>query len=364
MNVIKCELCGSNELRKIDGEYECIYCHTKYTLEEAKKLMVEIEGTVKIDTSSKEENYKKLAERAFKDELYDQAYDYYNKLLELDSDNWEFVFKKGLCAAWQSTLANFRIDEAVKASKNSFNIIEVENIKLENKEKVCYEMAYEINKVVVAFCNLAQNHYTEFWETDSAAPDYWSQLEKCISCNEYAMNLIKEYTVIDKDRSLYISILKNLIVYCVEICAKRKYKSGYNQYGPTYGDIWYKNELRAPILQKYDMYVAELRPLEPNYVPPTLTRQATKGGCYVATCVYGSYDCPEVWTLRRFRDYYLDERKWGKVFINIYYKISPKVVKVFGRTKWFQKIFRYKLDKMVKKLKIKGYQSAPYEDKY
>lgn len=22
------------------------------------------------------------------------------------------------------------------------------------------------------------------------------------------------------------------------------------------------------------------------------------GGCYVATCVYGSYDCPEVWTLR------------------------------------------------------------------
>ena len=27
-----------------------------------------------------------------------------------------------------------------------------------------------------------------------------------------------------------------------------------------------------------------------------------KAGCYVATSVYGSYDCPEVWTLRRFRD--------------------------------------------------------------
>ena len=27
-----------------------------------------------------------------------------------------------------------------------------------------------------------------------------------------------------------------------------------------------------------------------------------KQGCYVATCVYGSYDCPEVWILRRFRD--------------------------------------------------------------
>ncbi len=33
-----------------------------------------------------------------------------------------------------------------------------------------------------------------------------------------------------------------------------------------------------------------------------------KNGCYIATCVYGSYDCPEVWTLRRFRDDVL----WGK----------------------------------------------------
>ena len=29
----------------------------------------------------------------------------------------------------------------------------------------------------------------------------------------------------------------------------------------------------------------------------------SNGACYVATAVYGSYDCPEVWTLRRFRDY-------------------------------------------------------------
>ena len=29
----------------------------------------------------------------------------------------------------------------------------------------------------------------------------------------------------------------------------------------------------------------------------------SSGGCYVATAVYGSYDCPQVWTLRRYRDY-------------------------------------------------------------
>lgn len=35
---------------------------------------------------------------------------------------------------------------------------------------------------------------------------------------------------------------------------------------------------------------------------PERARRGAKRGCYVATAVYGSYDCPEVWTLRRFRD--------------------------------------------------------------
>ena len=40
-----------------------------------------------------------------------------------------------------------------------------------------------------------------------------------------------------------------------------------------------------------------------------------QGGCYIATCVYGSYDCPEVWTLRRYRDYTLDLTWYGRTFI-------------------------------------------------
>ena len=49
-------------------------------------------------------------------------------------------------------------------------------------------------------------------------------------------------------------------------------------------------------------------------------------GCYIATCVYGSYDCPQVWTLRRFRDYTLDETWYGRLFIKCYYVISPRLL--------------------------------------
>lgn len=88
-----------------------------------------------------------------------------------------------------------------------------------------------------------------------------------------------------------------------------------------------------------------------------------KGGCYVATCVYGSYDCPEVWTLRRFRDKDLAKVWYGRVFIYVYYVISPTLVKWFGDTKWFKRFRRGSLDKMVSALVEKGYESSPYEDK-
>lgn len=46
MSIIKCEMCGSNQLTKIDGLYQCQFCGTKYTPDEAKKLIVS--GTVEV----------------------------------------------------------------------------------------------------------------------------------------------------------------------------------------------------------------------------------------------------------------------------------------------------------------------------
>lgn len=86
-------------------------------------------------------------------------------------------------------------------------------------------------------------------------------------------------------------------------------------------------------------------------------------GCYVATAVYGSYDCPEVWVLRRFRDYKLSAIKSGRAFIKLYYKISPVCVKCFGKTKVFNCLFKSILDKMVNKLRSEGYNDLPYYDK-
>ena len=86
-------------------------------------------------------------------------------------------------------------------------------------------------------------------------------------------------------------------------------------------------------------------------------------GCYVATAVYGSYDCPQVWTLRRYRDDTLAVTWHGRAFIRTYYAVSPLLVKWFGKTKWFNRFFKCKLDKMVKRLNDDGVKNTPYKDK-
>lgn len=86
-------------------------------------------------------------------------------------------------------------------------------------------------------------------------------------------------------------------------------------------------------------------------------------GCYVATAVYGSYDCPQVWVLRRYRDFSLAKTWHGRVFIKTYYVISPTIVRWFGNTKWFKKLWRGKLDRIVANLQSEGVESTPYEDR-
>jgi hypothetical protein len=87
-----------------------------------------------------------------------------------------------------------------------------------------------------------------------------------------------------------------------------------------------------------------------------------KSGCYLATAVYGSYDCPEVWTLRRFRDQRLATVWYGRLFICVYYALSPSAVKAFGGNKWFNLFVKSWLDKLVVRLQSQGIENTRYHD--
>lgn len=113
-------------------------------------------------------------------------------------------------------------------------------------------------------------------------------------------------------------------------------------------------------------YAEMIRAYEPDYQTPSYQSgrgAATSGGCYVATAVYGSYDCPQVWTLRRYRDNILAESFLGRAFIHLYYAVSPALVRWFGDSCLFKRFWRPVLDKMVDRLKRDGIADTPYNDR-
>lgn len=113
-------------------------------------------------------------------------------------------------------------------------------------------------------------------------------------------------------------------------------------------------ELLRDISESKDIF----QPYQGSSHPST----SSGGGCYIATAVYGSYDCPQVWVLRRFRDQTLLRTWYGRIFVKIYYSISPKLVMLFGSSSWFCTFWRSYLDKIVEQLRKKGVCDSKYYD--
>ena len=80
MKQLTCEMCGSNDLVKQEGVFVCQSCGCKYSVEEAKKMMVEgtveVTGTVKVDNSDELENLYQIARRAKDTENNENAQSY------------------------------------------------------------------------------------------------------------------------------------------------------------------------------------------------------------------------------------------------------------------------------------------------
>ena len=70
-------------------------------------------------------------------------------------------------------------------------------------------------------------------------------------------------------------------------------------------------------------------------------------GCYIATMVYGDYNHPQVLILRRYRDQVLETSLLGRLIINGYYFISPKIVYLLKEHSFINHVIRLLLDKIV-----------------
>jgi cold shock CspA family protein len=80
------------------------------------------------------------------------------------------------------------------------------------------------------------------------------------------------------------------------------------------------------------------------------TQQYNKG-CFIATAIYGDQDCPEVWEFRQYRDVYLRKRILGRLFIKLYYKVSPSLSKYLSKSDVLIGFIRIVLDYILTRIR-------------
>lgn len=73
-----------------------------------------------------------------------------------------------------------------------------------------------------------------------------------------------------------------------------------------------------------------------------------KSGCFIATAAFDSPVAHEVIILRQFRDKILLRNLIGKIFVNIYYYVSPSVAILIGNFNFAKKIIRAMLYPFIK----------------
>ena len=304
MNQLTCEMCGGTDLIKQDGVFVCQNCGMKYSVEEAKRMMIEgtvdVQGTVKVDNSAFVQKYLANARRAYEKEDWEEVEKYYNMVEQNAPHNIEAVFFSSFGKAMLSLTDSeyFKRDQKFSVLNKSISVInEYFEESTENKEEILRKISSAIEKMysVTFVYGTGQNQPVQ------ASRSHTIQLENSV-------------------RSAFLVELK--------------------QIKQAHPEITYLDEL-----------------ITKN------SEQKATGGCYVATAVYGSYDCPQVWTLRRYRDYTLAETWYGRAFIRTYYAISPTLVKWFGHTEWFKKMWKGKLDHMVETLNADGVENTPYDDR-
>jgi len=88
--------------------------------------------------------------------------------------------------------------------------------------------------------------------------------------------------------------------------------------------------------------------IESNIKLATQHASSSKGGCYIATMVYGSYEAPEVLILRNFRDELLSSTYLGRQFIKCYYGVSPCLIRLLCNRKSVHGAIRSLLEILIK----------------
>ena len=150
-------MCGSNDIIKDDGLYVCNNCGTKYTVEEARKLM----GTVEIDHSTDTKNILQNAINMYNTRDYSTAQNLFTQVLNLDPENPKATLLRALASQWERSTVVVSTNSAIQLSISLANKQWGDNVEYFD---LCNEAMANSVKLTDAIVNVAIKQYNTFVE--------------------------------------------------------------------------------------------------------------------------------------------------------------------------------------------------------
>jgi hypothetical protein len=118
-------------------------------------------------------------------------------------------------------------------------------------------------------------------------------------------------------------------------CAKQL--ASFIRFTPIYPDI----------IRKAEIFQRSAK--NPNVIKQFLKMSSeTRPRCFIATAAFESVYAIEVQQLRFFRDHQLRDQKWGRSFIRLYYKYSPRFACLLDKHPWAKPAVRAILKLLIK----------------
>lgn len=254
-----------------------------------------------------------IADAAYEAGNLQEAYDFYNKALELDSKNVLAWIGKGKAAGWQSTLERPRIDEMViafaKAQDAGASVAEVKT------------MALDLYKASMAVSSAAMEHYEESSEA-FARGGRLSELQRDMaSVTVESLKGVASALKLDNSNASFAASAASRAHVCFLIFQSSK----------------------AELETQVEYFLEALKKIDPSEYGRAKAKiderdqssaksSSSSGACFVVTATLGNESNVFVRDLRCFRDEVLTGSSSGQKFVNWYYRNGPAIAQVIGRS--------------------------------
>jgi tetratricopeptide (TPR) repeat protein len=277
------------------------------------------------------DNIRELADTSYKSESYDEAYDYYSRLLEENPDEGEAWARKGVSAAWKSSLDDDRFKELYvsleKAEEKGF-VIEDADI----SGRIVGAAEDYIDEIYAFFDEKIEDKRKEAMGTGTLESVKRENVktEGFVQGGKLASEWLKAFKAMKYASELYPTT-KRCRKSIREIDKLRAHSDEFKEYLTQNNDA---AGLHKEIMSIREELLETARNIDPEFKPEKVETGGgtSSGGCYIATATVGYEQHPILFTLRRFRDEQLLTNPLGRAFVSAYYATAPYLARVIERS--------------------------------